>query len=134
MQDPDIPSLTAVNVLIASSFVLVNALISLIFGLGMEGKILVSASRCVVQLVIMGQFLQPIFDNQDPILIGLMSILLLILAVCEVYFSRVAYRHDLMLWSVFGSIGISVFTIGNLISLNYSIFRECICYSNYSLV
>jgi hypothetical protein len=62
----------------------------------------------------MGKLLQPIFDDQDPYLIALMSILLLVIAVAELYYSRVMYRHELMLWSVLFSIGISVFTIGKL--------------------
>lgn len=130
----EIPSLSSVNVLIASSFVLVNALISVYFGLGMEAKIIISALRCVVQLVIMGQLLEPIFDNQNPYLIGLMSIFLLVLAVIEVYYSRVRFRHHLMIWSIFCSIGISVFTIGTSIITNCSFSRQCICYSNRSLV
>lgn len=130
----EIPSLSEINVFIASSFVLVNALISVYFGLGIEFKIIVSAIRCVIQLTVMGQLLQPIFDNQNPYLITLMSVFLLIIAVVEVYHTRVRYRHDLMLWSIFCSIGISVFTIGIVLEANFSIFRKCICYSNRSLV
>ena len=110
----EIPSLKAINVLLASSFVFVNALISVYFKLGIETKILISALRCVVQLLMMGQLLQPIFDNKDPYLIGGMCLLLLIIAVLEVYYSRVVFRHDLMIWSIFTCIGISVFTIAFL--------------------
>ena len=126
----EIPSLSEFNVLIASSFVFINALISMYFGLGIEFKIIVSAVRCVIQLMIMGQLLQPIFDNQNPYLITLMSVFLLLLAVLEVYHTRVQYRHHLMLYSIFFSIGISVFTIGISLVTNCSVLGKCIRYSN----
>ncbi|KAH6585733.1 hypothetical protein BASA50_001068 [Batrachochytrium salamandrivorans] len=100
------------NVAIASLLLVVNGLVSLYFGLGLEISILVSAFRCVVQLTILGYVLKPVFDNDHPIFVLSLSVLLVLIAVVEIVWGRTPYRHQFMFVSVFLSILASTFTTG----------------------
>eukprot|EP00842_Homolaphlyctis_polyrhiza_P003100 jgi/Hompol1/3791/HPOL_001679-RA len=98
----------------------VNGLVSLYFGLGLEVDILVSAVRCVVQLTILGYVLQPIFDINSPLLVFGFALLLATIAVAEVIWGRSSYQHHFMTISVFVSIVGSTFLtafIGNAFAI-----------------
>ena len=92
-----------------------QALISLFFGLGLESKLLISSIRCVIQLSIMGQILEPIFENESPLRVAALSLCLVLISVLEVYFSRAVHRHRFMFTSVLVSISVSVFAVGRII-------------------
>ncbi|KAJ3015704.1 hypothetical protein HKX48_004429 [Thoreauomyces humboldtii] len=113
---PDIPSLTYKNVAVASSFIFANALFSRAFGLGLEGTLIIAAARAVVQLTVMGQILQPVFQNENPWFVAGLAGLLASISVLEVYFNKTRHRHDWMFltvaFSIVGSVGLVSF-LGN---------------------
>ncbi|KAI9025399.1 hypothetical protein DFJ74DRAFT_766760 [Hyaloraphidium curvatum] len=88
-RDPVDENLGWKNVGFAALFILVNGLISLYFGLGLETEYLISAARCVIQLTILGKVLQPVLEHDTDILFvfGLAALLMLISAI-EVVFNK----------------------------------------------
>ena len=77
-------SLSWSNVGVAASLLLLNVLLSFIFGLGLEWAIIISATRCLIQLHLMGLVLAPVFQNgDDPWLVLVMSSVLLTLGAVE---------------------------------------------------
>ena len=60
------PTLTWTNVLIGLLFIVFDALLSLVLGLGVGGSLMVAALRCIVQLSIMGLVLDKVFASQNP--------------------------------------------------------------------
>lgn len=59
------PHLTWLNVSIGLGFILFDAVLSLILGLGIGGSLVVAAIRCVVQLTIMGLLLDKVFASNN---------------------------------------------------------------------
>lgn len=57
------PELTPLNVALALLFVVFDSALSVVFGLGIASSLLVAASRCILQLSIMGLVLQKVFDT-----------------------------------------------------------------------
>jgi ABC-type iron transport system FetAB permease component len=62
----------------------------------------------------MGFVLDPIFNHPYPPLIFFISFTFVLLAVMEIYLSRVSHHHSGMLTSLIISLVMSVFTIGFL--------------------
>ncbi len=54
------------NVALAFSFIVLNALISRIFGLGIGSGLLTAAIRCVVQLSLVALVLKKVFETNNP--------------------------------------------------------------------
>jgi len=59
------PHLTWLNVAIGLCFILFDAVLSLVLGLGIGGSLVVAAIRCVVQLSIMGLLLDKVFASDN---------------------------------------------------------------------
>ena len=59
------PHLTWLNVSIGLGFILFDAILSLILGLGIGGSLIVAAIRCVVQLTIMSLLLDKVFASNN---------------------------------------------------------------------
>ncbi|GJJ72904.1 putative ABC transport system permease protein [Entomortierella parvispora] len=100
------------HVAIASTLIIVNGLLSIMLGLGLEKRLFISAIRCVVQLTIMGMVLQNIFDAKSPVLVMLMALLLITLGANEAVFNVSKRRHIYMFPSVLVSMGCSCLIIG----------------------
>lgn len=58
--------LTWGNVGLAFSFILFDAVVSKIFGLGIGTSLMTAAVRCVVQLTLVALILQKVFDTNNP--------------------------------------------------------------------
>ncbi|KAF9130121.1 hypothetical protein BGX30_013636 [Mortierella sp. GBA39] len=100
------------HVAIASVLILVNGALSFALGLGLEKRLFISATRCVVQLTIMGTVLQTIFDAKNPVFVILMALLLITLGTNEAVFNVSKRRHIYMFPSVLVSMGCSCLIIG----------------------
>ncbi|OAQ22872.1 hypothetical protein K457DRAFT_84156 [Linnemannia elongata AG-77] len=100
------------HVAIASVLILVNGALSIALGLGLEKRLFISATRCVVQLTIMGAVLQTIFDAKNPVFVILMALLLITLGTNEAVFNVSKRRHIYMFPSVLVSMGCSCLIIG----------------------
>ena len=59
------PSLTWLNVSIASLFVIFDSFLSLTLGLGIGSSLLVASGRCILQLTIMGLVLDSVFSSNS---------------------------------------------------------------------
>lgn len=100
------------HVAIASCLILVNGFLSILLGLGLEKRLFISATRCVVQLTIMGLVLQHIFDAKNPVLVMLMALVLTTLGAYEAVYNVSKRRHVFMFPSVLGSMATSCLIIG----------------------
>ncbi|GAB5591904.1 hypothetical protein Unana1_06804 [Umbelopsis nana] len=80
--------LTWWNVAFASLFIIVNLIMSSILGLGLEKSLLISAIRCVIQLTIMGFVLEDVFKAQNPALVMLMTMILILLGCYEIMYNK----------------------------------------------
>lgn len=58
-------NLTWANVAIGLAFIAFDAVLSLILGLGIGGSLIVAATRCIVQLTVMGLVLDKVFAAQN---------------------------------------------------------------------
>lgn len=87
------PTTTWPHVAIASSFILINCLISVIFHLKLSVSLLIAYLRMVLQLTAMGYVLRYVLDTEHAgITMGIMAILA-VLAAVEVVANRQKYRH-----------------------------------------
>ena len=59
------PTLTWANVAIGLCFIAFDAVLSLILGLGIGGSLVVAATRCIVQLTVMGLILDTVCAAQN---------------------------------------------------------------------
>lgn len=57
------PELTPLNVALAFLFVVFDSVLSVTLGLGIASSLLVAASRCILQLSIMGLVLEKVFET-----------------------------------------------------------------------
>jgi ABC-type iron transport system FetAB permease component len=57
--------LTYANVGLGLTFILFNAFISFVFGLGVESSLVTAAVRCIIQLALVATFLQKVFDADN---------------------------------------------------------------------
>jgi putative ABC transport system permease protein len=69
---------------LASIFLLVNGLLSVWLGLGLERKLAVAAVRMVVQLGLVGLFLKALFGLGSPLVTGLVVVVMMLVAGREV--------------------------------------------------
>ncbi|KAL0073129.1 hypothetical protein F4703DRAFT_1899754 [Phycomyces blakesleeanus] len=106
------PSLTWVNVAFASSFILINGLISILLGLRLEKSLIISAIRCLIQLTIMGYILEDVFKARHPALVMLMTFVLIILGAYETVYNKSKLTYKGMFMSVLVSTGFSTLFIG----------------------
>lgn len=77
----------------AAALIVVNAVASLWLGLGLERKLVVASLRTIVQLLLLGYLLVPVFELQRAWLVGLLSVFMIAVAAREsLKRSRRAYR------------------------------------------
>ncbi|MES9834236.1 MAG: iron export ABC transporter permease subunit FetB [Candidatus Thiodiazotropha sp. L084R] len=76
--------LTPLDLFLASTLVLLLALISLRLSLGIEGKLLIAALRTIIQLSLIGLVLKFLFVQSHPALIASLAMFMLMVAGYEV--------------------------------------------------
>lgn len=76
--------LSASDLSLSAVFILLLCLLSLQFKLGLEKQLFVAALRTTVQLLLIGQVLQILFAGNNPALVGLISLVMLVMAGREV--------------------------------------------------
>ncbi|GAN10681.1 conserved hypothetical protein [Mucor ambiguus] len=106
------PTLTWVNVAIASSFILINGFISLVLGLQLEKTLIIAAIRCLVQLTLMGFILEDVFKTRHPALVMLMTFVLIFLGAYETVYNKSKQTYKGMFISVLLSSGIATLVVG----------------------
>ncbi|CAG8458872.1 23113_t:CDS:2 [Rhizophagus irregularis] len=72
---------------IASTFIIINSVISISFGLNLGTSLFVSAVRCVVQLTLMGLVLEDVFKAQNPYIVFAMILSTMIIGTIGSRFS-----------------------------------------------
>lgn len=77
-------TLTPADLALASSLVVLLALLSWRLRLGVERQLLIAALRSAVQLILIGFVLKLLFAQSNPLLIGLLALLMLSVAGYEV--------------------------------------------------
>ncbi|KAI8145565.1 hypothetical protein BJV82DRAFT_604206 [Fennellomyces sp. T-0311] len=82
------PDLDWWHVAESSVFVLVAALISFCMGTRLELSLIISGIRCVVQLTIMGYVLDDVLGSNNPGIVMLMTLVLILLGAYETTFNR----------------------------------------------
>ncbi|ORX95154.1 UPF0014-domain-containing protein [Basidiobolus meristosporus CBS 931.73] len=89
---PDEP-LAWSNVGIAATLLTINGFISLYMGLNLEWSLLISGTRALVQLTLMGMILEDVFKTQNPFFIFGMACVLVLLGAYETTFNKSKRRH-----------------------------------------
>ncbi|EIW84462.1 hypothetical protein CONPUDRAFT_80795 [Coniophora puteana RWD-64-598 SS2] len=97
---PRSPTLTPGNVAIAGAFVAFTVVVSTVLKLGVGGTLLTAAIRCIIQLSVMGFFLQKIFETNNPWAVAGIAMLLNLLGTFEAVTNKSKKRHDFMFFSV----------------------------------
>jgi len=77
-------SLSPFDLTLAAGLVLLLAVLSRRLRLGVERRMLIAAARSTVQLMLLGMVLKVLFETTDPLLIGLLALLMLSVAGWEV--------------------------------------------------
>ncbi|OCB91960.1 UPF0014-domain-containing protein [Sanghuangporus baumii] len=95
--------LTWSNVGLGFSFVIFDAVVSRVFGLGVGVPLLTAAVRCVVQLAIMALVLQKIFEAENPWGVAGLAFLLNLLGTIEVVVNKAKMRFHNIFPIVLGS-------------------------------
>ncbi|KAI8363822.1 hypothetical protein EDC96DRAFT_511846 [Choanephora cucurbitarum] len=106
------PTLSWINVAIASSFILINGGISLVLGLKLEKTLIVAAVRCLIQLTIMGFILEDVFKARHPALVLFMTFVLILLGAYETVYNKSKQSYKGMFLSVLVSSGIATLVVG----------------------
>ncbi|KAI8973807.1 UPF0014 family [Mycotypha africana] len=118
-----LPDLSWINVGIASTFILINGIISLSLGLKLEKSLLTSSIRCIVQLTFMGYILENIFNAKNPYLVMLMTFALIFLSSCETAYNKTDWSYSGMFPSVLLSTAFSTIFIG-IIGTRYAMAEK----------
>ena len=77
-------SLSVLNLSFAAALLILLALVSLLLSLDLEKRLLFSGMRTVIQLLVIGQVLRMLFANANPVWIGGVAAIMLVVAVREV--------------------------------------------------
>lgn len=104
--DPTSPGKTNLqwtNVGIGFLFVLFDAVLSTILGLGIGRSLLVAAARCVIQLTIMSKVLGTVFESNNIFAVMGIALLLENLAAVEGTFNKAKRRYTGMVSSRHGT-------------------------------
>ncbi|ORX53988.1 hypothetical protein DM01DRAFT_1287361 [Hesseltinella vesiculosa] len=117
MTESTMPALTWANVVIASSFFLIDFVISACLNLKLTKPLIVSAVRCVVQLTIMGLTLEEIFKRREPIYIISIILVLILLTSWEAIHSRSLFWFH-------GIVMLLSYTVVGMIGIRYAIGKE----------
>lgn len=91
------------NVGISASFLVLNVLLSAKLELQLSREIIVAAIRCVVQLTILSEILTPVLNEDNIYMVFGLTLLQSIISVAEIMYVRATFKHDMMVYTVFGS-------------------------------
>ncbi|KAJ3817283.1 UPF0014-domain-containing protein [Lentinula raphanica] len=100
----DAAELTWINVALAFGFIAFNVVFSYVFDLGVGVSLLVAATRCVVQLAIVGTLLQKVFETDSPWAVAGIAFLLNFMGTFEIVVNKSKKRHKNMFPSVLFSL------------------------------
>lgn len=92
-QPGDANDLTWVNVGIGFLFVLFDALLSTVLGLGIGRGLVVAACRCIIQLTVMSKVLGTVFESNNIFAVIGIALLLENLAAIEGTFNKAKRRY-----------------------------------------
>lgn len=86
------PELTYQNVIVGVCFVIANSLFSWVLGLGVTRTIVIAATRCLVQLYVLGQILHNVFEQHNIFLVLLIAMMLVFMGAMEVQFGKSKFQ------------------------------------------
>jgi len=92
--------LTYANVGLAFSFILFDAVVSFVFGLGVGRSLVTAAVRCVLQLAVVGTLLQKVFEANNPWAVAGIAFLLNLMGTFETVVNKSSRRYHNMFGSV----------------------------------
>lgn len=106
--------LTPQDLSIAAVLVFLVALSVFPFDRRLTGSILVAAFRTVIQLLLIGYVLKFIFATSEPLWLGAMALVMLLVAMREAvarqrFKFRALWSHFIALWSIFLASGLTLF-------------------------
>lgn len=113
------------NVLYSFGFLLVPITLSLALQLGISTDLMISGSRCVLQLTLMGSVLNEVLGTENPVYVLFMALLLTLLASLELVFSKTKRQFAFMFPFIFLSLVSStliIATCGQIFALRHSPF------------
>ena len=76
-------ALSWLDLALAASLIGINALVSIWLRLAIEKRLLIASLRTVVQLVLLGYVLVPVFRWHSPLLVGAICALMVVMAARE---------------------------------------------------
>jgi ABC-type iron transport system FetAB permease component len=100
------------NVIYGSGFICFTVLISVVLGLKLTKPLLISSTRCVVQLTLLGLVLENILNTDNVWLVLGLGLAFVILASFEIVQRKCKYQFFGMLPCVFLSLLFSCLSIG----------------------
>lgn len=90
------PNLTWLNVGIGLLFIVFDAVLSGVLGLGIGTSLIVAALRCIVQLTVMSLVLGKVFDSDNIWAVAGIALLLNVLGAIEATFNKAKRRYTNM--------------------------------------
>ncbi|KAF5388722.1 hypothetical protein D9757_004807 [Collybiopsis confluens] len=96
--------LTWQNIALAFAFIGVNVIFSYIFDLGIGLSLLVAATRCIIQLAVVGTLLQKVFETENPWAVAGIAFWLNFMGTFETVVNKSKKRHKNMFPSVLFSL------------------------------
>ncbi|KAI7878090.1 UPF0014-domain-containing protein [Lichtheimia hyalospora FSU 10163] len=111
------------NVGVASSFILVNVIISIMMQLKLEIPLIVSSIRCILQLSVMGLILQDVFDAKNPYYVAFLTAVLILLSTYETAYDKADQAWSGMFMSVLVNTAFSTLFIG-IIGTRYAMREQ----------
>lgn len=100
------PIISNIGLALSALFFGMNILISMWLQLGLHAKLVISACRCVVQLLLLGLILVPIFKANAWWLTVIYSLFMLLVAAAEAV-SRAPWTYNGMMFHVLVSLGVA---------------------------
>ncbi|KAI0695365.1 UPF0014-domain-containing protein [Cytidiella melzeri] len=88
------------NLVLAFSFIVLDAIISRIFGLELGNSLIVAAIRCIVQLSLVAVVLQQVFETDNPWAVAGIACMLNFMGATEIVVNKAKQRHRGMFASV----------------------------------
>ncbi len=98
--------LSAGSLAAAAALVALNGVLSIWLGLGLERRLAIASVRTIVQLLLMGWLLTPIFGWDAPWLVAALGVLMVILAGREAV-GRTQRSYRRIQWSAFAALAVS---------------------------
>ncbi|TFY50903.1 hypothetical protein EVG20_g11266, partial [Dentipellis fragilis] len=102
------------NVGLGLSFVLFDAALSRVLGLGVGGSLLTAAIRCVVQLAVVATILQRVFATDSMLAVAGIALLLNFMGTFETVANKCTRRYRHMFFAVLGAMLLSTIPVSIL--------------------